>query len=254
MDFSNQRNEYFKIDFLCKEISKEEGFRDVADVFSLLSDANRLKIFWFLCHSKECGQNIANVMNMTNPAVSHHLKILKEAKLIESYRDGKEVFYFAEKSETTFALHGIIEKLMSMTCPDFDSSHEKLNAGSEYLDNQVAKIRKIHDYMMENLSKRITIDELSRKFAVNATTLKTVFKDVYGSSIAAHIKEHRMEKAAELLRTTDKSIGEVAFEVGYESQSKFGLAFKESFCISPMEYRKVRESSTVKTESADSGK
>ncbi len=251
MDFSNQRNEYFKLDFLCKELSKEEGFKGVADLFSLLSDTNRLKIFWFLCHSKECGQNIANAIGMTNPAVSHHLKILRESGLIECYRDGKEVFYFAEKSETCLALHEIIEKLMSMTCPDFDGRHEKVSAGTEYLDNQVSKIKKVHDYMMENLSKRITIDELSKRFAVNATTLKTVFKDVYGSSIAAHIKEHRMEKAAELLRTTDKSVGEVAFEVGYESQSKFGVAFKESFCISPMEYKRGVKSADGKPKIAE---
>ena len=99
-------------------------------------------------------------------------------------------------------------------------------------------IKMVHDYMKENLAMRFTIDELARKYAMNSTTLKTVFKDVYGTSIAAHIKEHRMEKAAELLIKSDKTINEIASEVGYESQSKFSAAFKEQFSVSPVDYRK----------------
>ena len=232
---------YFKIDFLEREISKDEDFKLCSEYFSLLSDVNRLKIFWLLCHSRECVQNIATFMNMSNPAVSHHLKLLKESELIESYRDGKEVYYSASKSKTVHELHKIIENLMTVTCPDFDSSHEKINlnaaSNSEYLDNQAEKIRKVHDYLMENLSKRITIEELSKEFAINPTTLKIVFKDVYGSSIASHIKEHRMEKAAQLLTETDKSVSQIASEVGYESQSKFGAAFREFFNVTPVEYK-----------------
>lgn len=237
-------SEYFKLDFLKNAVSKHEDFKLCAEYFSLLSDENRLKIFWLLCHSRECVLDIANLMNMSNPAVFHHLKMLKEAGLIENYRDGKEVFYSASKNKTVSQLHKIIEALMTVTCPDFDSSHEKIHfengKQSEYLDNQVEKIRKVHDYLKENLSKRITIDELSREFAINPTTLKIVFKDVYGSSIASHIKEHRMEKAAELLTKTDKTISQIAAEVGYESQSKFGSVFKEFFNVTPAEFKKSR--------------
>ncbi len=237
MILPHHHHEYFKSEFLYKELMKEDDFKTVSTIFALLSDSTRLKIFWFLCHSKECGINIAEIMGITNPAVSHHLKILKEAGLIESYRDGKEVFYTVSGEAKSQALHGIIEKLMAITCPDFDNKHEKINQNSEYLENQVNTIKQIHDYMKENLSTRFTIEELARKFAMNTTTLKTVFKDVYGTSLAAHIKEHRMEKAAELLAGTELPISEIALQVGYESQSKFGAAFKEHFAISPLEYR-----------------
>jgi AraC-like DNA-binding protein len=127
---------------------------------------------------------------------------------------------------------------MSMNCPDFDSRHEKINDNSEYLENQVEKIKRIHDYLTDNLSKRIKIDELAKKFAINSTTLKTVFKDVYGTSLAAHIKEHRMEKAAQLLVQSQLSVKEIADEVGYESQSKFSAVFKDFYDVSPNDYRK----------------
>ena len=229
--------EYFKHDFLKNQISHHEDFQTVADIFSLLADASRLKIFWLLCHSKECVINIAQTLKMSNPAVSHHLKILREAELIESYRDEREVFYTVSANAKNQALHSIIEKLMSINCPDFDSHHE-INENSDYLENQVETIKKVHDYLTQNLSKRITIEELSKTFAMNATTLKTVFKDVYGNSLAAHIKEHRMEKAAELLVHSQMPVNQIAQEVGYESQSKFSVVFKDFFKLSPIEYKK----------------
>ena len=73
---------------------------------------------------------------------------------------------------------------------------------------------------------------------MNTTTLKRCFKQVYGETIAAHIKKHRMEAAAALLRKTDDDIASIAQAVGYESQSKFTAAFKEYFGALPKEYRK----------------
>ncbi|MBO7583814.1 MAG: metalloregulator ArsR/SmtB family transcription factor [Treponema sp.] len=238
----HNHKEYFKVDFLKNQISRQDDFGTVADIFALLADPTRLKIFWLLCHSKECVINIAQILKMTNPAVSHHLKILREAGLIESYRDEREVFYTVSTGAKSQALHSIIEKLMSINCPDFDNRHEQINENSDYLENQVGKIKKVHDYLTQNLSKRITIEELSKQFAMNPTTLKTVFKDVYGNSLAAHIKEHRMEKAAELLVQSQLPINQIAQEVGYESQSKFSAVFKDFYKCSPMEYKKKHSS------------
>ena len=70
--------------------------------------------------------------------------------------------------------------------------------------------------------------------------MKALFKSVYGTSIAAHMKEHRMRKAAKMLLESDMSIGEIAFSVGYDNQSKFSTAFKDFFQMLPKEYRKKR--------------
>ena len=114
-----------------------------------------------------------------------------------------------------------------MACPQWRSQAE-----------QVQLIREIHDYLTEHMDQRITIEELTHRYPINPTTLKEVFKSVYGTSIAAHLKEHRLEKAAQLLRETDLTMAEIARQVGYESQSKFTAAFKEQYGLLPTAYRR----------------
>lgn len=120
----------------------------------------------------------------------------------------------------------------------FQQEKEEISPLTEYHAEQVEAVRQIHDWLVSNMSRRFTIEELSKKYLLNATTLKTVFKAVYGTSIAAHIKEHRMQEAGNLMKTTSLTIAEIARRVGYESQSKFTVAFKEHFHILPKEYRR----------------
>ena len=109
---------------------------------------------------------------------------------------------------------------------------------SEYKTEQIRVVREIHNQLTRHMEQRITIEELSKKYLINPTTLKTAFKSIYGTSIAAHIKEHRMEQAAKMLKETDESIAEIARAVGYDSQSRFTAAFKTYFKVLPKEYRK----------------
>ena len=68
------------------------------------------------------------------------------------------------------------------------------NELTEYPPEQVAIVREIHSQLLRHMERRITIEELSKQYLINPTTLKSVFKAVYGTSLAAHIKEHRMEQ------------------------------------------------------------
>ncbi|MBD5484433.1 MAG: helix-turn-helix transcriptional regulator [Lachnospiraceae bacterium] len=111
------------------------------------------------------------------------------------------------------------------------------NCLTEYQSEQIEIIRKIHEQLTEHMEQRFTIETLSKQYLINPTTLKTMFKSVYGTSIAAHIKEHRMEKAAKLLRETSLSIAEIAESVGYDSQSRFTTAFKAYCGKLPKDYR-----------------
>ncbi len=128
----------------------------------------------------------------------------------------------------------VLELLLYLSNPEF--AHENQPAACQ--SEQTEMIKKIHDRLTSQMGERITIEELSRQYLMNPTTLKAAFKQVYGTSIAAHMKQHRMERAAKLLRETNMSVAEIAQAVGYDSQSKFAAAFKACYRVLPREYRK----------------
>ena len=92
-------------------------FQIVSDIFKQLGDSSRVRIFWILCHCEECVINLSAMMEMSSPAVSHHLKLLKGSGLIISRREGKEVYYRAADTEAARLLHHMIEKLIKISCP-----------------------------------------------------------------------------------------------------------------------------------------
>ena len=75
---------------LMSHLPNIEEFQTTADIFKQLSDPTRIRIFWILCHCEECVINIASMMEMSSPAVAHHLRLLRSSGLIESRRDGKK--------------------------------------------------------------------------------------------------------------------------------------------------------------------
>lgn len=97
-------------------IPDPERFQLVADLFKQLSDTTRIRIFWILCHCEECVINIAAMMDMSSPAVAHHLRLLRAGGLIEARRDGKETYYRARQTKKAQTLHRMIEQMMELSC------------------------------------------------------------------------------------------------------------------------------------------
>ena len=90
---------------LQRDIPSERAFEIIADVFKVMSDTKRVRLFWILCHCEECVVNLSALMDMSSPAVSHHLKLLRTGGLIVSRREGKEVYYKLADTEQTHILH-----------------------------------------------------------------------------------------------------------------------------------------------------
>ena len=103
---------------LQEQLDRVDYFQIVAEVFKQLGDTTRIRIFWLLCHCEECVLNISAMMKMSSPAVSHHLRPLKNSGLVVSRREGKEVYYRAADTEQSCLLHQMIERVMEITCPE----------------------------------------------------------------------------------------------------------------------------------------
>lgn len=116
-------------------------------------------------------------------------------------------------------------------------NHKEL---TKYFSQQTELIKEIHQLLTTHLDQRFTIEELSKQFLINTSSLKEVFKAVYGLPIATYMKEYRIRQSMKLLRETDSSIADIAVQVGYETQGKFSKAFKDVAQVLPTEYRKMQ--------------
>lgn len=109
---------------------------------------------------------------------------------------------------------------------------ENKNNSNEKLAHDVCR------YLTEHMESRITIKMLSGRFHVSGTGIKCAFKSAYGESVYAYIRKQKMLSAAKELKTTNKSVLEIAGSYGYDNGSKFAKAFRECMGMSPLSYRK----------------
>ena len=71
----------------------EEELYDLAELFKVFGDSTRIRILFVLFEAEVCVCDLAQVLQMTQSAISHQLKILKQNKLVKSRREGKSIFY-----------------------------------------------------------------------------------------------------------------------------------------------------------------
>ena len=81
------------VNFVTEEMPEEETLYDLAELFKIFGDTTRIKILYVLFESDLCVCDIAASLNMGQSAISHQLRVLKQAQLVKSRRDGKQVIY-----------------------------------------------------------------------------------------------------------------------------------------------------------------
>lgn len=81
------------IKMVTDEMPQEEDLYDLADFFKVFADTTRIKILYVLLKQEMCVCDIAQALKMTQSAISHQLRILKQMDLVKNRRDGKTIFY-----------------------------------------------------------------------------------------------------------------------------------------------------------------
>lgn len=76
-----------------EKMPAEEELYDLAELFKVFGDSTRIRILFVLFEAEVCVCDLAEALNMTQSAISHQLKILKQSKLVVGRREGKQVFY-----------------------------------------------------------------------------------------------------------------------------------------------------------------
>ena len=83
------------------KMPKDEILYDLADFFKIFGDSTRIKILYALFSSEMCVQDLAELLDMNQSAISHQLRILKQAHVVKHRKDGKYVFYSLDDEHVT---------------------------------------------------------------------------------------------------------------------------------------------------------
>ena len=91
---------------------EETELYDLAELFKVFGDSTRIRILFVLFEAEVCVCDLAAVLNMTQSAISHQLRILKQNKLVNSRREGKSIFYsLADESIPQFVRNSILSSI-----------------------------------------------------------------------------------------------------------------------------------------------
>jgi AraC-like DNA-binding protein len=99
-------------------------------------------------------------------------------------------------------------------------------------------IRQARTILAENFDKHITIPQLARQAGINEAKLKEGFKELYGHSVHTYLQQLRLEKAQQLLLTTELTVTDITYYIGYSHVTHFTTLFKKELGLTPTEWRK----------------
>lgn len=113
---------------------------------------------------------------------------------------------------------------------------------------EMEQLQSICEYIATNPAKEYTVEYLCRKTGLGPNKLQKGFKKMHNRTIIDYIRNIRLERALELIRTTNMTITEIVYSVGLSSRSYFSKIFKSKYKMSPKHYQQLQKQSP-----ADSG-
>ena len=81
------------LEIVNEKMPEETELYDLAELFKVFGDSTRIRILYVLFEAEVCVCDLAQALNMTQSAISHQLRILKQNKLVKNRREGKSIFY-----------------------------------------------------------------------------------------------------------------------------------------------------------------
>lgn len=162
-------------------------------------------------------------------------------------------FEYAQKAITLGALEYLLKPVSA------DKLKETLERIKPILKNNITKFEKENNYVIDRIIKKIKSDcggkhvlsEYAAQYKLTPNYLGNLFKKVTGMSFISYLLKVRMERAAFLMKNTDKSLEEIGAECGYDDYFHFNKMFKKIMGVPPATFRRSASAETEKREDDD---
>jgi AraC family transcriptional regulator of arabinose operon len=163
--------------------------------------------------------------NFAEPYICHVSDSVSETRIVEAferllayYRGGQHEQ--AQDSLAEIALLAVQQHAVS------------ISAGSD------ARVGMVLEYLFQHVNERVTVPMLAEMVSMSPSRLAHLFKQQMGDSLIQMLSKLRLRHAVRLLKYTTLSIGEISAETGFQSQFYFSRSFKQTYGVSPKDYRK----------------
>jgi len=161
------------------------------------------------------------------PITMQMLKVLDEIKRCQFQGGIKKLFLQSKALE-----------LLALQCDQYEKTSISLAEAMLISATDKEKIFYARDLLVNAVQQPPSLRELSRMAGLNEFKLKTGFKKVFNTTVFGYLNDHRLEQARQLLQQEQKSLSEIAGELGYSSPQHFSHAFSKKFGMSPGKLRR----------------
>ena len=201
---------------------------------------------------------VTNVCNHgTNPFFKQNINSLSKA-LVPTFSFGsdKEFYFYAGGTnletlrlvEELFNIEGVgvvksmnvngtVSKIIASQISEHEQNHKKPDI-DKMSKMEVENCKRASNFIMENISRKHTVKDISRIAGMNSKRLQQCFKSMYQKTIIDYVNHQKLEKSREWLIEGELNISEISDALGFSNSSYFSLMFKKAYDISPLSFRK----------------
>lgn len=165
---------------------------------------------------------------LLKPEVDWQYDILEKLQQMDSLYEQKDFGYELE-------LCSIMMQIWKSLILHISKKTEKLQANNS---NRSMAVQEILSYISQHYGESVTLDQIAKELSFSTSECCRMFKKVTGETIFSYLLTYRIVKATELLRETELSISDIAYETGFGSTSYFIEKFKEKTGTTPLKFRK----------------
>lgn len=264
-DHSVQSSHNIFLSLAYTELSTEPSIIHSHPYYEILFPKNDLGVLF--CNQKDYPLS-RNLLYIIPPNVSHSERNINQYNASKYFSIKTQVPIIPDNADIPIPLSVNIEKkfqkidtylsyaLDSFKANDTDLAllnlacfqtilYSMLNAQSPNFQQLISQkpptknfMQEIKNYLEHNFSETINLEELSRKYLLSHSSLTKNFKLSYGMTPKEYLINIRIQKAADLLTTSNYQISSIASFCGFLSPAHFTMRFREFFGVSPKEYRK----------------
>ncbi|GAL68568.1 helix-turn-helix domain-containing protein [Jejuia pallidilutea] len=142
-------------------------------------------------------------------------------------------------------VQGLVHVILALEIQQHaEDKHRQIPTGSLTM-RDMELIKKASQFVKNNYHKQLSIPVLCLEFGISPSKLQEGFKGMHGRTVAEYIREVRVLKAEELIKTTDLNISEIVYSIGFSSRSYFSKIFKEKYNCNPKDYKDAQKVSPI---------